>query len=144
MSDEYFRFEYYGDDWDDLIETGRYVFKNVNNKVNATNGLVPLIFHFIVDYNLQDLELFFKLAGFNSFTIDEMPDSLTKPSVIPLVIKGNFRISYNGVSREEIIKYIEKEFGNGIISRFYEVKKAQSANNKDLSYGFCKLFKRKK
>ncbi|MBQ4634550.1 MAG: hypothetical protein IJB71_04305 [Bacilli bacterium] len=132
MKENYFKFNLYGDNWSDLAETGKYVFQNRDNKVGVHNSLPFLVFHFITDYNLSDLELFFRLAGFSAFTQEEMPDSITIPEVINLSNHKNIHAGWFGgfTNEEEAKKYIETELGAGIISRYREVKRALLAHKK--------------
>lgn len=132
MQENYFRFNLYGDNWGDLKETGKYVFLNRDNKVGVHNNLPFLVFHYITNYNLSDLELFFRLAGFSAFTQEEMPDSITIPDVINLKNRENVHYGwFSGYTNEIIVKkYIESELGTGIISRYRSVKRAQLARKK--------------
>lgn len=122
---DYFKFNLYGDNWGDLAESGKYVFQNKDYKVGVHNSLVFLVFHFVVNYNLSDLELFFRLAGFSAFTREEMPDSITNPDVINLTNKKNVHTGWFGgfTDSEEAKAFIESELGEGIISRYKHVKR---------------------
>ena len=122
---DYFKLNLYGDNWGDLAETGKYVFQNKDYKVGVHNSLAFLVFHFVVNYNLSDLELFFRLAGFSAFTREEMPDSITNPDVINLTNKKNVHTGWFGgfTDPEEAKAFIESKLGEGIISRYKQIKK---------------------
>ncbi|MBE6154783.1 MAG: hypothetical protein E7163_04350 [Firmicutes bacterium] len=132
MQDNYFIFNLYGDNWGDLKEKGKYVFQNIDCKVGVHNVLPFLVFHYVTDYNLEDLELFFRLAGFSAFTREEMPDSVTSPDVINLSNRKNAHAGNFGGFRDEYsaLKYIEQELGAGIIRKFLNVKKMLLAHEK--------------
>ena len=125
QNDNYFRFDMYGDNWSELIALSKYVFQNKDNKVGNFNSLPFLVFHFIVNHNLSDLELFFRLAGFSAFTIEEMPDSITIPDVINLTNRDYVYDEWLGLvyNKEKAKAFIEKELGVGVISKYYDVKK---------------------
>lgn len=129
---DYFKFNLYGDNWGDLAESGKYVFQNKDYKVGAHNSLPFLVFHFVTDYNLSDLELFFRLAGFSAFTQKEMPDSITTPDVINLTNKKNVHTRCFGrfTDSEEAKAFIESELGKGIISKYRNVKRSLLAHEK--------------
>ncbi len=127
MKDNYFKFNLYGNTWGEFAQTGEYIFQNSNKKITKNSCLPFLVFHFVVDYNLSDLELFFKLAGFISFTEEELPRNIVVPENINLANKRNF---HNGLlggfkDKESAEKFIESELGKGTISKFKEIKRKQ-------------------
>ena len=109
------------ENWSDLVESGGYVFQNNDYKIGVHNSLAQAVFDFVVNHNLHDLELFFRLAGFSAFTLEEMPDSISKAEVLNLSSKQNVPDRLN--SYEEAKAYIESELGEGIISKYESVKK---------------------
>ncbi len=124
---DYFKFNLYGDSWGEYAERGKYIFQNRDNKIKARNVLPFLVFHFVVNYNLADLELFFKLAGFSTFTEEELPRSIVIPVDIGLTNRNKVYAGCFGgyTDEEEAIKYIEAELGEGIIARFRDIKTKQ-------------------
>ena len=130
----YFRFRVYGDNWHDFSEESNYVFLDYDNKF--TDTLSSFAWHFIAMYNLSDLELFFRLAGFSAFTLEEMPDSITNPKIINLP-GGKMPFAMCNTEYLQIItctythdfrKIIESELGPGIIERYQNVKISKLTN----------------
>ena len=102
--DNYFQVHIYDKNWGDQVETSKYVYQDKCLDVDVYD-LVYVIYYFILDRNLEDLELFLRLAGFSSFTLEEIPYSIT----IPL----------------DAISFVEKYFGEGFVDYFYRVKENQ-------------------
>lgn len=132
FSENYFKFDLYGDNWGELAEKGKYIFQNTNMKIGAHTALPFLVFHFVTDYNLSDLELFFRLAGFSAFTEDELPNSIVNPEIINLTNRKNVHAGWFGgfADEEEAKKFIESELGEGIISKFRDIKRRQLLHKK--------------
>ncbi len=132
LSEGYFKFNLYGDNWGDLAEKGKFVFQNPNRKIGVHTSLPFLVFHFVTNYNLSDLELFFRLAGFSAFTEDELPNSIITPEVINLTNRKNVNTGwFGGFTEEEAAKnFIESELGEGIISKFRDIKRKQLLHKK--------------
>lgn len=132
FSEDYFKFNLYGDNWGDLAEEGKFVFQNPNRKIGVHTSLPFLVFHFVTNYNLSDLELFFRLAGFSAFTEDELPNSIITPEVINLTNRKNVHTGWFGgfTDEEEAKKFIESELGEGIISKFRDIKRKQLFHKK--------------
>jgi len=126
MKDNYFKFNLYGNTWGEFAQTGEYIFQNSNKKITKNSCLPFLVFHFVVDYNLSDLELFFKLAGFISFTEEELPRDIVVPENINLANKRNFHKGLLGGfnDKESAEKFIESELGKGTIAKFNKLKRA--------------------
>lgn len=130
----YFRFRVYGDNWRDLSEESNYVFLDYDNKF--TDTLSNFVWHFIAMYNLSDLELFFRLAGFSAFTLEEMPDYITNPKIINLpggkmpfaICSTEYLQIITGTYAFDFGKIIESELETGIIERYQNVKKSMLAN----------------
>lgn len=129
---DYFKFNLYGDNWGDLEEKGKYLFQNTNRKIGVHSLLPFLVFHFVTDYNLSDLELFFRLAGFSAFTEEELPNSIVTPEVINLTNRKNVHTGWFGgfTDEEDAKEFIESELGEGIISKFKDLKRKQSLHKK--------------
>lgn len=132
LSDDYFKFNLYGDNWGDLVEKGNYIFQNPNRKIGVNDSLPFLVFHFVTNYNLPDLELFFRLAGFSAFTEDELPNSIITPEVINLTNRKNVHTGWFGGFTDEAKakRFIESELGEGIISKFRDIKRKQLLHKK--------------
>lgn len=100
MKENYFSFCLYDGMTSEPIKKGNYIFLNFNNEIakfeNFTkfDDLPILVFHYIVDYNVEDLELFFRLAGFSAFVIDEIPGSIIKHEVVPLFEKKYVKVNF--------------------------------------------------
>ncbi len=115
MENQYFKFY-------DFEKYGKYIFQDKNNRIKNNDILPLLVFHYIVNYNLDDLELFFRLAGFNAFRREELPKTLTTTIDVP----NRSHTYFNGLKGEEKDKtYIEAELGEGIIARYIKIKKNQ-------------------
>ncbi len=114
------------------MQSGKYIFQNRNNTIRLNDVLPFLVFHYITNYNLDDLELFFKLAGFSAFREEELPSSIIEPINIDLPNKNYVYTSYFGgfTDEEEAKVYIETELGEGIISKYRTVKKNQLLQKK--------------
>lgn len=132
FSENYFKFNLYGDNWGELAEKGKYVFQNIDMKVGVHTVLPFLVFHYVTDYNLSDLELFFRLAGFSAFTEEELPNSIITPETIDLTNKKNVHAGWFGgfTDEEKAKKFIESELGEGIISKFRDIKRKQLLHKK--------------
>lgn len=132
MQEEYFTLNLYGDNWGDFAQKGKYIFQNKDNIIQPHNSLPFLVFHFVTNYNLDDLELFFRLAGFSAFTEEELPRSIVNPISINLSNQKNVHSGMFGgiTSEEEGIKHIESTFGEGIIARFRDIKTKQLFHKK--------------
>lgn len=128
MEEKYFKFNLYGDNWGDIVQTGKYIFQNVGNKIGVHKSLPFIVFHYVANYNLDDLELFFRLAGFSAFTEDELPDSIVRPININLTNKNNVHSGLFGgfTNEEEAKRYIEIELGENVISKFNNIKEKRS------------------
>jgi len=131
-SKDYFQFNLYGDDWGELAEEGKYVFQNRDEKIGLHSALPFLVFHFVTNYDLSDLELFFRLAGFSAFTKEEFPNSIVTPRVINLTNRKNVHDGKFGgfTDEEKAKKFIESQLGEGIISEFKDLKKEQLLRQK--------------
>ncbi len=130
MQENYFQFKLHTKY--SLTQSGKYIFQNKHNDCENNTLLKFLVFHYIADYKLDDLELFFRLAGFSAFTREELPSSIIKPVSIDLYDKDYFyppRLYGNG-DEEEAKAYIEKELGEGIIAKYRTVKKKQLLQKK--------------
>lgn len=129
---DYFKFDLYGDTWGEKVESGKFIFQDHNNIVGVDNVLPFLVFHYIVDYNLVDLELFFRLAGFSAFSQEELEEPIVHSEVINLVNKENAHRVWSDVflDEERAKQYIEKALGEGVISRFKDIKKKQLLHEK--------------
>lgn len=120
-----FIFNIYNDDGNEILEIGNYYFWNNDYSVRLVNAISFLIFRFIVNYNLSDLELFLQIAGFNSMKIKDIPCSVINPEIINLstsrdINKGPFKGYTNS---KYVIAYIKSEFGEDIITKYMNVKK---------------------
>jgi len=132
-SKDYFQFNLYGNDWGELDKKGKYVFQNRDEKIGLHSSLPFLVFHFVTNYDLSDLELFFRLAGFSAFTEEELPDSIVTPRSINLSNKENVHGGMFGgfTDEERAKKCIESELGEGIISEFQKLKIARLLQQRD-------------
>lgn len=130
MQEDYFRFCFCKDNHDAI--KGKYIFHNLDNKISNDKVLQILVFHFIANYNLSDLELFFRLAGFMAFTEEEFPNSIVTSQDIILTTREHTPSGwFGGFNDEEKAKaYIESELGEGIISKFEEIKRQQLLHKK--------------
>ncbi len=83
--------------------------------------------HYVTNYNLEDLELFFRLAGFSAFTEEELPNSIVMPMSINLTNKNNVHSGcFGGLTNEEdATKFIEDILGKNVISKYKNIKKKQ-------------------
>ncbi len=131
-SEDYFKFNLYGDNWGDIAEKGKYIFQNHNRKIGVHDSLPFLVFHFVTNYNLSDLELFFRLAGFSAFTEKELPNTIVIPEAINLTNRKNVHTGWFGgyTDEEEAKEFIESKLGEGIISRFKDLKRKQLLDKK--------------
>lgn len=120
------------------IERGYYIFQNFNNEIEIITefeDLIYIIFHYIANYNLYSLELFFRLAGFSAFSFGEIPESVVNCELIPLFEKKyvtidlsnkvKFPIKSDEEAKKIAEEYIESILGEGVVSRYYEVQKAK-------------------
>lgn len=98
MGEGYFTFKLYGDNRGYISQVGKFVFQNRNNIIRPNNVLPCLVFHYITNYNLDDLELFFRLVGFSTFTKEELPSSIIEPIDINLPNKNYIYTNYFGGS----------------------------------------------
>lgn len=132
MYGEYFVFDLYKDNWSNLTSSGKFVFVKNSTAIISNYTILPfVIFHYIVNCNLEDLELFFKVAGFVSFTREEMPYEVAIPDIIHLANKESMYSWSNGlISIEEAKAYVEKQLGAGIIEKFLDIKRKQLAYKK--------------
>lgn len=133
FSENYFKFSLYGDSRGDIAEEGKYIFQNSNQKISKNSCLPFLVSHYVTKYNLSDLELFFKLAGFSAFTEQELPNSIVTPTYIGLPNRKNATSRFFGgyEDEDEAKKFIESELGEGIISRFRDLKIKQLSHQKN-------------
>jgi hypothetical protein len=115
MYDNYFKFNLYNNNLSLVVEQGKYVFQNFNDKISEYEPLPSLVFHFVTNYNLDDLELFFRLAGFNAFPQEKMLD--VNPKIIKLT-----NDKWLFIEEEKAKSYIESELGAGIIEKYQSVK----------------------
>lgn len=125
MQEGYFQFNLYGDGWGEIARKRKYVLQNKDNIIERNSALPFLVFHYIVNYNLDDLELFFRLAGFSSFSEEELPNIIITPINLPS--RENVHNGWFGdvTNEEEAQEYIEVELGEGIIAKYRDVKKKQ-------------------
>lgn len=133
MQEEYFKFNLYGDKCGDIEQTGKYVFQNIDGVVSVNSALPFLVLHYVTNYNLADLEFFFRLAGFSAFTEEELPNSIVTPVAINLTNRNNVTSGwYGGFNKEEEAKkFIESRLGEGIISRFQDIKRKKLLHERD-------------
>lgn len=127
MQQSYFTFNLYNATDGTLKKTGKYIFQNRNNgnTIDKYNALPHLVFRYITNCNLVELELFFKFAGFSSFTKEELHNTTIQPEIINLESKPNITeesLHNNCGNEEEIKEIIELVFGEGIISAFIEFR----------------------
>lgn len=127
MQEEYFKFYLYGETWGSIAQSGNYIFQDKNNKIGINDALPFLVFHYVTNYNLDDLELFFKLAGFVAFTEEEIPSAKKMHKVINIPKRVNaHRGWFGGFDTEEKAKqFIESKLGENLISKFKEIKREQ-------------------
>lgn len=131
--EHYFRFDLYGDNWSEITQQGKYVFYDPNYEISVnTNHALPfIILHFVTEYNLLDLELILRLAGFSALLPEEMPYrdvEYINYSSYPGFIYDSL---FDGcTTKEEAEKYIEEKLGDGIIEKYKESKKAQDARQR--------------
>lgn len=126
MQQTYFTFNLYNSTGEKLEKEGKYIFQNRTNDhitINIYNALPHLVFKYITNCNLDELELFFKFAGFSSFTKEELPKEIVQPETINLENKPTIIKESQYIDDEEIKKIIEFGLGEGIIQTFTDFKK---------------------
>lgn len=126
MQQTYFTFNWYNSTGEKLEKEGKYIFQNRPNDhitINIYNTLPHLIFKYITNGNLDELELFFKFAGFSSFTKEELPKEIVQPEAINLKNKPAIIKESPYIDDDEIEKIIEFALEEGIIQTFTDFKK---------------------
>ena len=131
--EHYFKFDLCEDKWSEITQKGKYVFYDPYYEISAdTNYELPfIILHFITEYNLSDLELILRLAGFSALLPEEMPycnvETLSYSSSARYISDSWF----DGCStKQQAEKYIEEKLGDGIIAKYRESKKEQFARQR--------------
>lgn len=129
MQQTYFTFNWYNSTGEKLEKEGKYIFQNRPNDhitINIYNTLPHLIFKYITNGNLDELELFFKFAGFSSFTKEELPKEIVQPEAINLKNKPAIIKESPYIDDDEIEKIIEFALEEGIIQTFTDFKKKEN------------------
>lgn len=124
-------FNLYNNAWRGIEKMGNYIFYDPEETIS---GALPfLVFHFVTNYNLEDLELFFKLAGFTTFKEEEIPHMKSSKKSYNLPNERQYHAGWFGgfTDEESAKKYIESELGEGIIAKFLRLKKELLLQEKD-------------
>lgn len=134
MENDFFKFNLDGTDYNGYTTTGKFIFKDRDNILKKHKYLPFFILYYIVQYNIDDLEFFFRLMGFSAFKLDELPDFIINPTIINLPVPQNVNEYTNGMNLDEakVFKYIEDVLGIGIIEKYFEIKKAQLKCKKNI------------
>ena len=134
MENDFFKFNLDGNDYNGYTTVGKYILKDKDSILKKHKYLPFLILYFITDYNLNDLEFFFRFSGFSAFSLDELPDFIVNPTIIKLPVPQNINKYTNGMNLDEVkaFEYIEYVLGKGIIEKFFEIKKAQLVCKKNI------------
>lgn len=119
MENSYFQFVLLGDNDEDEREYGKCIFQDEYNK----SCLATLIFSFVTDNkNLDDIELFYKVAGFNTIRKEEIPNGENIKEIY-LYRRDFYHIPTAGITDvDSAHKYIEFYFGLGFINKFRTIK----------------------
>lgn len=127
MRNDFFKFNLDGADYSGYTTTGKYILKDKNDILKNYECLPFFVLYYITQYNFDDLEFFFRLAGFSAFELDELPDFVVNPIIINLPVPQNINEYTNGMNLDEkkVLGYIEDVLGEGIIKKYFEIKKAQ-------------------
>jgi len=131
--EHYFTIDLCGDNWSEITEKSKYIFYDPYYEISTDNNyeLPFIILHFITNYNLSDLELILRLAGFSALLPEEMPyrhvDTLSY-STSPRYISDSW---FDGcLTKKHAEKYIEEKLGTGIIAKYRESKNEQYARER--------------
>ena len=131
--EHYFTIDLHGENWSEITEKSKYIFFDPYYEISTdTNYALPfIILHFITNYNLSDLELILRLAGFSALLPEEMPYRDVETlyySTSPRYISTSW---FDGCStKQQAEKYIEEKLGDGIIAKYRESKKEQFARRR--------------
>ena len=118
---DYFIINIYDDE--NIIESGNYLFQNDKNHIiNEYTRLPELIYYFVTNYNLCDLELFLRIAGFSAFKRDELPKSFTNFFEIKIVKRYDYDYIVGFDNQDKARNYINEALEDNIIEKFFNLK----------------------
>ena len=131
MRNDYFCLQVYGNGWQEIAERSNLVFHNKGGIIKSGECLTFLVFAFVANYNLSDLELFFELAGFECYPIEENPDpSHTLNITLPNMNKAHFGLFGGYDTKVDALAFIKEKFGNNIIEIYEDYKITSQNSNK--------------
>ena len=105
---QYFKFNVFGEKWQEIAEKGSLIFQNKDNIVKPNTVLSDLVFLHLANGDLSKLENYFLKQGFLGFPVEAVNPNLP---IVSIGVSRTPNLSVTRFSREEALEFINNEFG---------------------------------